>query len=256
MILLTVIGVLCPCLEQTAAAQDNYEIQVYGSDTVKAGSTMFELHSNYTFLGSKTKLDGVLPTQNALHETLEITHGFNSTFETGFYIFTSARYDYGWSYVGSHIRPRWRAPEKWKLPVGLSLSLEFGHQRRDFSSDTWTLEIRPIIDKQLGHWYLAFNPAFDKSFSGTTAHEGFTFSPNVKVSYDVTQKITLGVEYYGSLGETFNFDPLNQQQHQIFPVIDLNMGPDWEFNFGVGWGLTSSTDGLIVKAILGKRFAW
>jgi hypothetical protein len=249
-------GLFCPPLLQKAAAQDNYEIQVYGSETVKAGSTMFELHSNYTFKGTRTITDGVLPTQNALHETLEITHGFNDTFETGFYIFTSARYDYGWSYVGSHIRPRWRAPEKWKLPVGLSLSLEFGHQRRDFSTDTWTLEVRPIIDKQLGRWYLAFNPTFDRSFSGTTEHEGFTFSPNVKISYDVTPKITLGVEYYGSLGETFNFDPVNQQQHQIFPTIDLNMGPDWEFNFGVGWGLTPGTDGLIVKAILGKRFAW
>jgi hypothetical protein len=34
-----------------AVAQDNYEIQVYGSETVPAGSTMVELHSNYTFRG-------------------------------------------------------------------------------------------------------------------------------------------------------------------------------------------------------------
>ena len=34
-------------------AQDNYEIQVYGSQTQVKGSTMFELHSNYTFNGSK-----------------------------------------------------------------------------------------------------------------------------------------------------------------------------------------------------------
>ena len=72
----------------------------------------------------------------------------------------------------------------------------------------------------------------------------------------MTKKITLGVEYYGSLGETFNYDPVNRQQHQIFPTLDLNLGPDWEFNFGVGWGLTGSTDALIMKAIVGKRFAW
>src|SRR5947207_11497312 len=29
-------------------AQDNYEIQVYGSETVPAGATMVELHSNIT----------------------------------------------------------------------------------------------------------------------------------------------------------------------------------------------------------------
>ena len=55
-------------------------------------------------------------------------------------------------------RPRVRVPEKWKWPVGVSLSLEAGYQRARFSADTWTLEIRPIIDKQIGPWYLAFNP--------------------------------------------------------------------------------------------------
>jgi hypothetical protein len=247
-------AMILPALQSPAAAQDNYEIQVYGSDTVKPGSTMFELHSNYTFQGSRHKIDGVLPTQDALHETLEITHGFSDTFETGFYIFTSARHDYGWSYVGSHIRPRWRAPDKWKLPVGFSVSAEFGFQRRDFSADTWTLELRPIIDKQIGKLYMAVNFAFDKSFAGATSHQGFSLAPAAKVSYDVTKKITLGVEYYGALGQPFGFDPTAQQQHQIFPTVDLNLGPNWEFNFGVGWGLTPGTDGLIVKAIVGRRF--
>jgi len=32
-----------------ARAQDNYEIQVYDSETVEKGHTMVELHSNFTF---------------------------------------------------------------------------------------------------------------------------------------------------------------------------------------------------------------
>src|SRR5262249_41662044 len=65
-----------------AFGQDNYEIQVYGADTVEAHHTMVELHSNFTFQGSKESVDGVLPTEHAWHETIEITHGFNSWFET------------------------------------------------------------------------------------------------------------------------------------------------------------------------------
>ncbi len=42
-------------------AQDNYEIQVYGADTVEPGHTMLELHSNFTFEGSKTVQDGLSP---------------------------------------------------------------------------------------------------------------------------------------------------------------------------------------------------
>jgi len=42
-----------------AAAQDNTEIQVYGSETVAAGRTMLELHSNFTDRGRSTTEDGV-----------------------------------------------------------------------------------------------------------------------------------------------------------------------------------------------------
>src|SRR5271165_1744159 len=147
------------CLTLPAAGQGNYEIQVYPAETVKPGSTMIELHSNLTVEGSKTIEDGVLPTEHQWHETIEITHGFTDWFETGFYIFTSEGPGQGWNWVGDHIRPRVRVPEKWHWPVGVSLSTEIGYQRRVFSADTWTWEIRPIIDKKIGPWYLAFNPA-------------------------------------------------------------------------------------------------
>ncbi len=38
------------------------------------------------------------------------------------------------------------------------------------------------------------------------------------------------------------------------PAIDLNLGPNWEFNFAAGIGLTGGTDHLLVKMILGRRF--
>ncbi len=41
-----------------------------------------------------------------------------------------------------------------------------------------------------------------------------------------------------------------------FPSIDIDFAPEWEFNFGVGIGTTRSTDHLIVKCIVGRRFSW
>lgn len=70
-------------------AQGNYEIQVYAYDTVAPGTTMVELHSNFTFEGFKTSQQGVLPDEHQTHETIEITQGWTDWFETGFYIFTS-----------------------------------------------------------------------------------------------------------------------------------------------------------------------
>ena len=159
-----------------------------------------------------------------------------------------------WQWVGDHLRPRVRVPEEWKWPVGLSLSTEFGYQRRSFFEDTWDWEIRPIIDKQWGRWYVAVNPAFEKSIHGLNAAEGWGFAPSAKLSFDATKDVTVGVEYYASLGPVSHFSDWNDQQHQIFPTLDLNFSPKWEFNFGVGFGLTRSTDDLLVKLILGRRF--
>src|SRR5713226_4559563 len=122
--LLAVLLALCLASLTPAFAQDNTEIQVYSSNLVAPGNTMVELHSNFTVKGTKTVIDGVLPTNHAEHETLEITHGFSNWFETGFYVFSTIQPDGGWMWVGDHIRPRVAIPESWHWPVGVSLSTE------------------------------------------------------------------------------------------------------------------------------------
>lgn len=239
-----------------AHAQDNYEIQVYASELVPPKTTMVEIHSNFTVNGSRAVPGGLEPTHHAMHETLEITQGFTDWFETGFYVFSSIQPDGGWQWVGDHIRPRIAIPQKWHWPVGLSLSQEVGYSQARFTGDTWTYELRPIIDKTIGPWYLGFNPVFDRSLHGPGVSKGWEFSPNVKISYDITKKIAGGIEYYGNTGPATEFEPISQQEHQLFPTIDLNVSPKWEFNFGVGWGLTPATDHLIVKCIVGRRFSW
>ena len=256
LLLLILLLLILAAFAVSSRAQDNYEIQVYGYDMVAPRSTMFEIHSNFTVEGSKTVQDGMLPTNHAMHETLEITQGITDWAEVGFYVFSSIQPDGGWQWVGDHIRPRVRVPQSWHWPVGVSLSQEIGYQRAAFSRDTWTWEIRPIVDKKLGPWYLSFNPALDRSFHGPSVNKGVEFSPNFKVSYDFTKKIAGGLEYYASYGSLNGFDPLRDQQQQFFPTIDVDFAPQWEFNFGVGIGATRSTDHLIVKCIVGRRFSW
>jgi hypothetical protein len=239
-----------------AHAQGNYEIQVYGADTIEPKSTMVELHSNYTVEGQKQVIDGVYPTNHQEHETIEITQGLTSWSEVGLYIFTSEQSGHGVQWVGDHIRPRVRVPDSWHWPVGVSLSTEIGYQRAVYSTDTWTWEIRPIVDKYLGRWYLAFNPALERTWHGPDVRQGVGFSPAVKVSYDFSRKISGGIEYYADYGRLGAFDSLHNQQQQIFVVTDLNVSPKWEINIGVGVGPTASTDHLIIKGILGRHFSW
>jgi hypothetical protein len=237
----------------SACAQENYEIQVYPSETMDSGKTIVELHSNYTLDGT-AHTGEVRPTNKAFHETIEITHGFNSWFEFGFYVFTNYHPDYGMQWVGDHIRPRVRVPESWNWPVGASLSLEVGYQRKEYSENTWSTEIRPIIDKDFKWAYFSFNPVLGRSLKGLNENEGFSFEPCFKVAFHAGKKFDIGSEYYGSTGPLSESVPIQLQEHALYAVIDLFLSDNWELNFGMGWGLTDFTDSQVIKLILGRRF--
>jgi hypothetical protein len=236
----------------SVAAQENYEIQVYASELVRSGHTMFELHSNYTL---KRLPDSDFFTENFFRETLEITHGFGRWMELGSYLFTNIGTQGSSDFVGVHLRPRFAVPEEYKLPLGFSISSEFGYARKEYSYPQWTLEIRPIVDKKLNRFFLALNTVFSWGFSVEYTQKA-EFGSAFKASYDATRKVAFGIEYYGGYGAITGFLPHDQQQHQLFGSIDLDFGPEWEFNSGLGWSLNEATDRLIIKFILGRRFGF
>jgi hypothetical protein len=236
--------------------QENYEVQVYGSQTQLKNSTMFELHSNYTFNGQKDVNEGVLPSNHSLHETLEITTGITDNFEIGVYLFTAYVPGHGYQIVGSHLRPRIMAPARWKLPVGLSLSAEIGNQRAAYASSVWNIEVRPIIDKVWPKWYVSFNPTLGISLKSKYERSTPTFEPNVKVYYTILNNTGLGIEYYGDIGYLNSLEKWPEQSDAVYFVYDLLNNPRWEFNVGAGIGVTEATDRFVFKVILGRRITW
>jgi len=231
-------------------SQADNEIQVYASPTIQYKWTIFELHSNYTFKGSKYLVDP--KTARWTNKTLEITHGFGKNFEIGFYTFTAFSPDKHFQYLGNQIRPRITIPDSWKWSFGASLSAEFGFFRpSDTSRYVWQGEIRPIIDKISGDWYFSFNPNIDFTLSGP--EKGVGFAPQFKTVYTMLEKVGFGIEYYGSLGYFKNILPVDMQEHLIGPMIDLYLHPMWEINGGFLFGLTKNSNQRIVKLLLGRR---
>jgi hypothetical protein len=140
------------------------------------------------------------------------------------------------------------------LPFKVSVSTEVGFNKRSFDANTITLEVRPIIEKELGKLYLSFNPTLAKSLRGLDSDHGLEFEPGVKVSYAATKRIEPGIEYYAATGPVTNFSSLHDQHHLIVPTVDVIAGPNWELNFGVGRGLTGTSEQWVVKWIVGYRF--
>jgi len=237
-------------LYNTIQAQADNEIQVYASPTIQHKWTIFELHNNYTFKGSK-----YLQNQKEAkwyNTTLEITHGFGKNFEIGFYTFAGFAPGGGYQYLGNQIRPRVTVPQEWKWSLGASLSMEFGFFRPDDTTKfQWQGEVRPIIDKTIKNWYFAFNPNIDFVVSGD--NKGAGIAPQFKTVYTIKQKTGIGFEYYGGLGSFDNILPLNMQEHLLGPILDLYIHPMWEIQGGFLFGLTKNSNQRIFKLLLGRR---
>jgi hypothetical protein len=237
-------------IQALAKAQADNEIQVYASPVIQHKWTIFELHSNYTFKGSKLLADS--KSARWTNETLEITHGFGKNFEIGFYTFTGIAPGGSYQYQGNQIRPRLTVPEKWKWSFGASLSIEFGFFRpSDTAKFFWQGEIRPIIDKAIGNWYFAFNP--NLGFVVTGDDKGINIEPQCKTVYTIQSKVGVGIEYYCNLGSFKEILPGKFQEHLLGPMIDLYVDPKWEINVCVLFGLTENSNQSILKILLGRR---
>jgi hypothetical protein len=238
-----------------ARAQDLFEIQVYPYDTVEPGHTMVEFHTNFTPSGTKTTQGGVFGNNHQFHLTMEVTHGFTPHFEIGFYLETAPYVpNEGARFTGWHIRPRFRLPDSERFPFKISLSFEYAFNQPGFDPNSQTLEIRPIFERQKGRLYLSINPDLSVAVKGPDSGTAPAFAPNGKIGWDLNKQVSAGFEYYAETGPVKHFDPWSQQHHILFPAVDLNVSPDWELNFGVGRGLTDSSEHWILKAIVGYRF--
>jgi hypothetical protein len=231
-------------------AQADNEIQVYASPTIQHKWTIFELHNNYTFNGSKFLQNAT--SARWFNKTLEITHGFAKNFEIGIYTFTSVDPGGRYHYHGNQIRPRVTSPEKWRWPFGASLSVEFGFFKPDDTTKTfWQGEVRPIMDKSYGAWYFSFNPNIGFVVSGD--NKGTEIAPQFKTVYTIKNKVGIGLEYYGMIGSFKKIVPLKMQEHLLGPMIDLYLHPMWEVNAGMLFGLTQNSNQQILKVLIGRR---
>jgi len=248
--------VLCVLLTLggSALAQvDPFEFEVYPYQTT--GHGVLEIESLNSFIpdghsqGDAGTSSGDLASDHMYRTALELTYGLTDTLEAAAYLNLAHPNGEEFQYAGSKFRLRGSLFEQGQLPVDLGWYAELEWNRTpQFDGSELELELRPIIEKDIGRLQLTLNPNFAKAiFVGPDKNKGFEFGYLAGLYYSAMPWLSPGIEFYGGIGLIDDSDPAHEQQHYLFPVIRGELPGGLEYNLGPGIGLTRGSDQVIMK---------
>jgi len=237
-----------------ARGGDPFEIQVYDGTANAPGAPGIELHLNDWATGNREATPPEAQLHGQFHGTLEPSLGLLPFWEIGAYLQGAVRADdgvVGWG--GVKLRSKFVTPPAFDPHWRLGVNLELAYLPPTYDRDRWGSEVRPIVAWQGAGWLFVVNPILGQPFAGPDVSRGPSFEPAAKVARTVGP-VALGFEYYATLGPLGAVLPWDEQQQQLFEVLDLVSIEGVELNLGVGEGLTASSAGVVVKAIVGYEF--
>ena len=231
-----------------AAAHAVDEIQVYNAEIAEVGQWTLQQHLNYAINGRKEPdFPGGLIPHHALNGTPELAYGVTDWLEFGWYAPFAVDQNGDFHSGGAKFRTLFVTPNAAKREVFYGVNFEYSYATPLFSETRFNMEIRPIIGWRKGDWEFIVNPIVDIGFGNNGDTD---FAPAARLARKLKEDLSIGVEYYTSLGPIGNFLPLAEQQHNIYGVVDFKVG-QFDVNFGVGYGLTGGSDRWMTKLIVG-----
>ena len=236
-----------------ASLQD--EIQVYTDDINQPGEFGLEVHINTTPKGVTTpSYPGEIVNHHGWRVTPEISLGLTKTVDVGLYIPTVRSGEGDYYAAGAKLRIKWLPIQPDENSGWFSgVNLELGQVKPQFSESIRSTELRTIVGWKNKDWLIATNPIFGWDISTGYTHGSPDFTLATKVARKVSDSVALGVEYYNGKGRLNNVLPSALQEKSTFVVLDYE-GDPFDFNFGVGKGMTAATDTWTVKAIVSYPF--
>ena len=239
---------LLVALGEPAKATD--EIQVYNAGIAAVGQFTIQQHLNYIPLGLKDPpFPGGLVSNHSLNGTPEFAYGVTDWWEVGLYL-PFAVQDQRFLSNAFKVRTLFVSPNADKRDFFYGVNLEFSNTTPKFAQTRFAMEVRPIIGVRNADWEFIVNPIVDAGFGKLGELD---FAPAARLARKLAPDTYLGLEYYSDFGEIGNFPKLADQQHTLFLVTDFKLGV-FDVDFGVGYGLTPSSDRWIIKTIIGYAF--
>jgi len=240
--------------EPPAYALNFFELEVYPYETAGPGELEMESLNSYVINGQREADPGQVVTHHLWRTSLEMVYGVTDHLEAAGYLDLALTANGRFDYAGGRIRSRYRFLEKDQIPINLGLYAELELPNRRFADNDIELELRLIMEKDLGPLTVQLNPIFEKSLSGEGSSVGTEFLYAAKVYYRFRPWLMPGIEFFGDVGPITHFEDSSEQKHFIIPVVDSKLTPHVKLSTGIGFGLTPGSDFTLAKLNLEYEF--
>jgi len=230
--------------------------KVYGYKTLDAGEIELVYWNSYVlssdhqmnFFNNSVKQEGLMA------HSFEAEYGLSHSWTVAAYFDFLDPVDEGMKYIRTKaLMSHYSFFDKGSRPIDLALYVEYIVPKKGYKNSE-ELEIKLILEKDIDFWTIILNPTFEKKISGEDVAEGTEFNLSTGIYYRELRWFNFGVEYYGKYGELRDFKPKDEQQHYLFPVIDLFFKKQYHLHTGLGIGLTDAADKFVWKTIFGVEF--
>jgi hypothetical protein len=236
-----------------AAAQDLFELEVFGYDTASAGQYEVDLHTNVMSQG------GVLPASAAgdhrpAHVSLEVARGWTDGFETALFVQTAPFGSSGSArFAGGHLRGKVRLGTLSALPLRFAVSTEYAFNRTAFDHERQTLEVRSILDYSRGRLTLVANPSLEVVTRGSEEGLEPVFDLAAKAGWQLMERFTVAADYFSAAATTRHLQPEASAHHLMFGGIEMDLGSGWDLVLSAGHCVTRHEPWLM-KSVVGFSF--
>ncbi len=227
------------------------EIQVYMDEMDAPGQWGLDMHVNdVSSSGSNVLYPGQLPAAHLFRVTPEWSYGLTPYLELGAYWLTAdSPANGGWQWLGEKARIKFIAPKAAGQTWFWGANLEVGKTSSLMDINPWNGELKLILGDRPGNWEFATNLNFDRALEGPDIQPTMVELDD-RISYRVSPDWRIGAEAYNQLGSVNVPAPLADYSEMLYMVADTSWH-HWDFNLGLGHGLTAVSDHWVAKMIIG-----
>lgn len=204
----------------------------------------------YSFFGSDVSRDGLTA------HSLELEYGLSNKWTAGLYLdFEQPKGENLKLIKTKALMFHGRFWEKRERPIDLGLYVEYILPRKEYKNAE-QLEVKLILEKDIGFNTFVLNPTFEKNVAGPHVDEGLEFAMNGGWYFKKSSMFQPGIEFYTKWGELAEMSPFDESKIYLFPSIDIILGKQGRVTWhtGAGFGLTDPADNFVFKSILSIGF--